>query len=382
MPSTPSRWRRRAAALLSTAGLTALTAALATAAPAAATPYTPWASSQVVAPGGALSDVAAVATSATTKEIFWVAENGSVQEDRYYSGIGWFPRQVAPPGSADPFADVAAVARSSGVAGVAPIVDVFWVGPAESIEHSEEQSNGLMQRWPTVAPAGSATESASLTGVSRAPNTWEIFYTESTGGIGDAYYYLDGPSGRFELVPSSSSTPTFEPRQIAAVSRASNTMEVFYVGHDGSIQDRYYYDGAGWNGFTLVPAGSAVTYEGAITAVSRAANTMEVWYIGADNSVQDRYFFDTTGWRSFTLAPAKSAQSAIAAVAPSANQMNVTWNAYGESWLDNANFPPWTVDQITPGGPVTFGNVAAVSQSSGVDVFQVTFNGGIEEFSQ
>src|ERR1700680_4494443 len=33
---------------------------------------------------------------------------------------------------------------------------------------------------------------------------------------------------------------------------------VFWVGDDGSIQDRFYYDGrSGWNGFTMYPAGSS-----------------------------------------------------------------------------------------------------------------------------
>ena len=61
-------------------------------------------------------------------------------------------------------------------------------------------------------------------------------------------------------------------------------MELWWIGADGSVQDRYYYDGSGWNGFTLAAAGSALVQLGsgpAITAVSRASNTMEVWFIGA-----------------------------------------------------------------------------------------------------
>jgi hypothetical protein len=118
-----------------------------------------------------------------------------------------------------------------------------------------------------------------------------------------------------------------------------------------------------------------------IAAVSRASNTIEVWYIGANNSVQDRYYFDGAGWKGFALAGANSAQSAIAAVAPSANAMSVTWNAYGQSWLDNGAFPPWTVAQISPTGPPTLGDIPAVSQAIGVNVFEVTNNGAIEELS-
>jgi hypothetical protein len=372
-----SRLLRRTAVLLSMAALSAVTTGLASAAPAAAAPYTPWTASSVVGPGAADRDATSVAVSPTVEDLFWVAENGSVQQDTHYQGIGWISNQLAPAGSADPYADIAAVERAGGN----DDVDVFWVGAQGSIEHEFELPGGPYYRYPQVMPPNSATESASLAAVSRASDTWEIFYTNTNGGIQDAYHYDNGPSGNFQLVAPGSSNPTFQPRQIAAVSRASNTMEVFYIGRDGSIQDKYYYDGSGWGGFTLAPAGSATTYEGAISAVSRASNTMEVWYIGASNSVQDSYYFDGSGWSGFTLSGPNTAQGAIAAVAPSSGAMNVTWNAYGLSWLDNASFAPWTVDQISPGGPVTLGAVTAVSQSSGVNVFEVTDNGGIEEYT-
>jgi hypothetical protein len=378
MQSRLLRWPRRTAALLSMAALSALSAGLVSAAPAAAMPYTPWTASTVVGPGSAFRDATSVAVTPTVEDVFWVAENGSVQQETHYQGIGWFKNQLAGPGSADPYADIAAVARSGGSGDV----DVFWVGAQESIDHEFELPGGPYDPYTQIMPPGSATESASLAAVSRASDTWEIFYTNANGGIQDYYNYDGGPSGNFQLVAPGSSNPTFQPRQIAAVSRASNTMEVFFIGRDGSIQDRYYYDGSGWNGFTLAPAGSATTYEGAISAVSRASNTMEVWYIGADNSVQDRYYFDGAGWNAFTLAGANSAQSAIAAVAPSSGAMNVTWSAYGDGWMDNASFAPWTVDQITPGGPETDGALTAVSQSSGVNVFEVTENGGIEQYTK
>jgi Fungal fucose-specific lectin len=390
MPATLFRWRRRTAALLSTAVLSALSLALVSVAPAQAAPQSST-SPPLFPAGSAFSNIAAVAEGPTVKALFWVTENGSVIQETNYPGAGWLQSTLAPAGSADPYADIAAVTRGGG-SEYGSWVDVFWVGANGSIDHEFETPGPGAQFIPEapVAPAGSASQTASLAAVSRASDTWEIFWTEPNGGIEDAYHYDQeqefpeggGASGSFQLVAPGSSSPTFQPRQIAAVSRAANTMEVWYIGRDGSIQDRYYYDGSGWNGFTLAPAGSATTYEGAIAAVSRASNTMEVWYIGADNSVQDRYYFDGAGWNGFTLAGANSAQSAIAAVAPSANAMNVTWNAHGQTWLDNATFSPWTVvDQITGAGPPTLGNIVAVSQSTGVNVFWVTGDGAIDEVS-
>ncbi|MED7948902.1 hypothetical protein PUR56_08845, partial [Streptomyces sp. BE303] len=55
---------------------------------------------------------------------------------------------------------------------------------------------------------------------------------------------------------------------IAAVSRIPGSMEVFFVGGNGSVQDRFWYEGGTWQGFELAPAGSASTHTG-VAAVSR-----------------------------------------------------------------------------------------------------------------
>ena len=275
------RWRRKAAALLSVAGLSSILAGmLATGASAAPA----WTTSQLAPPNSSVRNVAAVALPPfSTEEVFWVAQNGSVQEKTHV--VGWSStRQIAPAGSADPFSDIVAVFRDR--AGETPrgIVDVFWVTPNGGVDHMFNLG-GSSPFWGfehQVAPAGSATTSASMAVVSRASNTWELFWVEANGGVEDAYSYDGGSSGRFQLAAPGASAPLFEPRQITAVSRASNTMELWWIGADGSVQDRYYYDGSGWNGFTLAAAGSALVHLGsgpAITAVSRASNTMEVWFI-------------------------------------------------------------------------------------------------------
>ena len=379
------KWRRTAAALLSSAALSSLLAGMLTTAASAAPT---WTTSQLVPPGGAARNIAAVSLPPlSAEEVFWVPQNGSVQEKTYAGG--WSAtRQIAPAGSADPYSDIVAVYRDRTTASPPSIVDVFWVTPNGSVDHMFN-IGGTSTFWtwaPQVAPAASATSSASMAVVSRASNTWELFWVEPSGGVEDAYYYDGGSSGRFQLTAPGGSTPSFEPRQIAVVSRASNTMEVWWIGADGSVQDRYYYDGSGWNGLTLAPSGRAYVQPGsgpAITAVSRASNTMEVWFIGRDNSVQDKYYFDGPGWNGFTLSPANSAQNAMASVAPSAATMNVTWTGWGSSSVQNASFPPWSQLQLAPGGPSNDGGIAAVSRSVGTaDVFWVTYNGAIEQASQ
>jgi hypothetical protein len=62
----------------------------------------------------------------------------------------------------------------------------------------------------------------------------------------------------------------------------------------------------GWRGFELAPAGSA-SLNGGITAVSRIPNSMEVWWVGANGSVQDAFWYEGGQWQRFELAPAGSA---------------------------------------------------------------------------
>jgi hypothetical protein len=355
--------------------------ALLAAAPASASPT--FTTSQLVPPGGAAKNITSVSSNSTREEVFFVPQNGSVQERYFIKGVGWNSLQVAPPGSADPWSDIAAVTRVRNA--VNESIDLFWIGPNGSVEHSFYQNGLPWLREPSVAPAGSASLGTSLAAVSRASFTWEIFWVGPSGEVDDAYWYQGGPAGRFTLAAASASTPNFLPRQVSVVSRASNTMEVFWTGRDGSVQDRYFYDGAGWNGFSLAPAGSALASlspAGQVTAGSKASNTMEVWFIGRDNSVQDRYYFDGWGWNGFTLSGPGSAEWALASVAPSSTSMDVFWRGYGSNSVQLAFGPPWAQMQVAPAGPGAAGGITAVSRtSSNLDAFYLTFNGAIDQAS-
>ncbi|MEH1903101.1 MAG: hypothetical protein V7L04_17235, partial [Nostoc sp.] len=56
----------------------------------------------------------------------------------------------------------------------------------------------------------------------------------------------------------------------------------------------------------MAPAGSA-SINGGITAVSRIPNSLEVWWIGGNSSIQDAYWYEGSQWQRFELAPAGSA---------------------------------------------------------------------------
>ena len=92
---------------------------------------------------------------------------------------------------------------------------------------------------------------------------------------------------RFELATAGASTSG----GISAVSRIPGSMEVWWIGANGSVQGAKWYEGGSpWELYELAPAGSAST-SGGISAVSRIPGSMEVWWIGANGSVQDAFWY-------------------------------------------------------------------------------------------
>ena len=135
---------------------------------------------------------------------------------------------------------------------------------------------------------GNASTTGCITAVSRIPNSMEVFWIEQNGSVQGAFWYDGGNWSRYELAPAGSASAT---GSITAVSRISNSMEVFWVGQNGSVQDAYWYEGANWQHFELAPAGSA-SATGSIKVVSRIPNSMELWWIGESGSIQDAYWYD------------------------------------------------------------------------------------------
>ena len=139
-----------------------------------------------------------------------------------------------------------------------------------------------------LAPGGAASTTGGITAVSRIPNSMEVWWIGANGSVRDAFWYEGGQWQQFELAPAGTASTT---GGITAVSRIPNSMEVWWIGTNGSVQDAYWYEGSQWQRFELSSAGAA-SINGGITAVSRIPNSMEVWWIGANGSVQDGFWYD------------------------------------------------------------------------------------------
>ena len=232
----------------------------------------------------------------------------------------------------------------------------------------------------TLAPGGSAGSGTAA--VSRIPNSMEVWWIGADGSVQDSYWYDGGSWQQFALAPAGSAA---RGGGIAGVSRIPNSMEVWWIAPNGSVQGAYWYEGATWQRYELAPAGSAAPGGGGIAAVSRIPNSMEVWWVGADGSIQDAYWYEGSSWQRFTLAPAGSAAAAsqIAAVSRVSNSMEVWWVGADGSvqdayWYEGGN---WQRFPLAPAGSAAVGaGITAVSRiPTSMEVWWIGADGSVQD---
>lgn len=294
-----------------------------------------WNSGQIAPPNSANanSKIAVTSRHAKTMEIFWTTPDGRVMDAYWYDGQqGWKTFELAPKGSA--------IVEGGGITAISRkpnTLEIFWVGPGGKIMDGYWYEG--QQGWKTfeLAPAGSVSSFGNnITCLSRAGNTIELFWIGSAGKIMDAFWYEGQQGWRiFELAPFGSAN-VFS--GITAVSRATGTMELFWIASDGSIKDAYWYEGQkNWQIFELAKPGSAMVGKNiyastGITAVARKSSTMDLFWIGPEGQVRDAYWYEgQQGWRTFDIAPAGSAEidTGIKVIARANNTMELWWQSPG-----------------------------------------------------
>ena len=125
---------------------------------------------------------------------------------------------------------------------------------------------------------------------------------------------------------------------IAAVSRFSGHMEIFFIAPDGSVTDYYWY--GSWGHYTLSPPGTAAA--GGITALSRGPAFIEAWWVGPMGSVEGSFYVDGKKFVNYQLAPPGQAAPGckIRAVSKAVGHMEVWWispsgSVEGCFWYDD-----------------------------------------------
>ena len=233
-----------------------------------------------------------------------------------------------------------------------------------------------------LSPASSASTTGSIAAVSRIPNSMEVWWIGPDGSVHDANWYAGGHWNQGVLVPKGAAAVN---GGIAAVSRMPNALEIWWIGGDGSVWDAYWFEGGNWNWFQLAPAGSA-SVNGGITAVSRKPTTVEVLWIGPDGSVWDAYWYEGQPWNRYQLAPPKSASvngRSITAVSRMPNTFEVWWIGNDGSvqdayWYEGTNWGRFTL--APPGVASPVGGITAVARMQGtLEVWWINFDSSVQD---
>ena len=281
----------------------------------------------------------------------------------------WDRYEVAGPGSASPDSDIRALSRFR------DNMEVWWTGPDNAVHGGfwYDDGHGWKGPYPVPGPIGS-TPVGGLAAVSRINTTMETWWIGSDTSVRGAFWYDDGKSWRSYRDPVAPITAAAPTSGMAALSRIQTSMEIWWVGLNGSVQGAFYYQGKNndtWQRYELAHLGSASQTTG-IAAVSRIPTAMEIWWVGPSGSVEGAFWYatDNKPWQTYTIAPDGSASQShnVTAVSRRPQSMDVVWitpegAVKGAFWNEGDDWELYPGAIADEGSASTQGGLAAVSRT-------------------
>lgn len=239
-------------------------------------------------------------------DVFWVRPDGAIVTTWWDATVagGWHPATaITPPRSASLDSRIAVVCRDD------LHVDVFWAGPDRSVRRTSWGPAGWLPEPVVASPAGSIAVRSAIVAVAPHAYRVESFWITPDGGLrtfgrslillnrGGSVSDVVGP-GRVALGGG-----------VAAVARMEGHVDVFWVSGDGSVVTSWSDagDAAGWNGHSYAIAGpGSATPESALVGVARNPLHLDVAWVASNGRVQTTWWDanDGAGWRGHQYEPA------------------------------------------------------------------------------
>ena len=299
------------------------------------------------------------------------------------AGLLWDRYQVQGPSAADPASDIAALSR------LATNMEAWWFGPQPGTKGAFWYDDG--QDWRPYPVPGRLPNAATsgIAAVSRIPTSMESWWISGVGTVEGAFWYDDGQGWRAYRDPVAGLGAASSSSGITAVSRIPESMEIWWVGIDGSVQGAFWYQTDGtWHRYPVTGFGAAST-AGGVASVSRFDKNMEIWWIGPQGSVEGAYWYDDgRNWRRYAqpVAPNGSAAQThcIDAVSRTATSMDLLWISPGGAvrwshWDDGSD---WVLDPtlVAPNGSASTASGATLVKrgATGMEALWVTANGSVD----
>lgn len=298
---------------------------------------------------------------------------------------GWDRYQVAGPGAASPDSDITAVSRFR------DNMEVWWTGPDNVVHGGFWYDDGQGWKGPYALPGPvGATPAGGLAAASRINTSMEAWWVGSDTSVRGAFWYDDGKNWRAYHDPVALPTAAASTSGMAALSRIDTSMEIWWIGVDGSVQGAFWYKGQhhdAWQRYQLAPLGKASPASG-VAAVSRINTAMEIWWVGPLGSVEGGYYYstDTKPWQTYTVAPNGSASQthSIAAVSRRPESMDLVWitpdgGVEGAFWNEGNDWAPYPDPIAEKNSASKTGGLAAVARTqSSIDVWWIGTDGSVQ----
>jgi hypothetical protein len=258
------------------------------------------------------SPVAAVTRFNGAVDVFWIGPDGAVVTTWFNpaldSGHWHTPFPITPPGAARANSPLAAVTRLNG------LLDVYWIGPDGAIATNFANptlQNGVWQRPFAISPPNAAGPNSPIAAVTRFSGAVDVFWIGPDGAVATTWFNPALDSGHwhtpFPITPRAAARAN---SPLAATTRLSGLLDVFWVGPDGAIGTTFanptLQNGRWQTPFAIAPPGAAGP-SSTIAAVVRFEGAVDVFWLGPDGAAATTWFnpaIDNGRWHTpFPIAP-------------------------------------------------------------------------------
>ncbi|MGW2226148.1 hypothetical protein ACWCRG_12060, partial [Streptomyces formicae] len=161
----------------------------------------------------------------------------------------------------------------------------------------------------------------------RIPGSMELWWVGANGSVEGAYWYEGGQWSRYRIAPDRSASVN---GGMAAVSRIPGSLEIWWVGETGgaiaALDGAYWYEGGQWARYRIAPDAGASPSTG-IAAVSRIPGSMEIWWVGPQREVKGAYWYEGGKWTAYQHSAFGSgaAYGGVAAVSRIPGSLETWW---------------------------------------------------------
>jgi hypothetical protein len=295
---------------------------------------------KMIKPAGTVSSsakITVVSKNPGSWDAFYISQDGYVQWTSWDINMGL---DVGGGSGPSPLVSANNAAADGGISAVSPqpsLVQVFYVGTDNSIQcenlfwgpPAPDQHQAGTEHMAVTGP-GTVYSGSSVAAVTRSPNVVDVFYIDNNSQL-SAIVYSNGTSSNPYTFPAAAPSAG-----IAVVSRdPGGLVDIFYETPAGALSNLSWREGDhGWVGGPITGDG-VMRPDTDISVVSRAPNTMEVFFNGPANSdgqsiVQDVYYYfgNRPQWSS-PVTPADSPYSlgkGVSAVSRTATTADVFYN--------------------------------------------------------